>query len=243
MDQTFMRQLLYLCCFIVSFATAAAKPVLRMAMPDYPPYTYVKNGNYQGEGYDAFVFIMQQVQRDFKIFLVPNYGRAVLDLQNKVIDGLFLASENAERDSIAVFSDPVSTTRWTWIWLTQEQKLAPGNSHFQASAIVSAQINSNIYLWLQEQGYQVAGGPNDIRDLFRLLNNHRVDAIMLPESTALTVIQENGYRLQDYQFKTERELPFAIYISKAFLEKEPDFMTGLNKAIASYHAQLATTTE
>ena len=230
-----MRHLLCFCCFIVGFAAAASeKAVLRMAMPDYPPYTYIEDGQYQGEGYDAFVFIMQQLQRDFNISLVPNYGRAVLDLQNDVIDGLFLASENAERNSMAVFSDPVSITRWTWVWLTQQQTLTPDSSNFASRAIVSAQINSNIYLWLKAQGYRVAGGPNDIRDLFRLLNNRRVDAIMLPEQTALTVIQENNYPLQNYQFKTMRELPFAIYISKRFLEKEPDFMVQLNNAIAAY---------
>ena len=230
-----MRHLLCFCCFIAGFAAAASeKAVLRMAMPDYPPYTYIEDGQYQGEGYDAFVFIMQQLQRDFNISLVPNYGRAVLDLQNDVIDGLFLASENAERNSMAVFSDPVSITRWTWVWLTQQQTLTPDSSNFASRAIVSAQINSNIYLWLKAQGYRVAGGPNNIRDLFRLLNNRRVDAIMLPEQTALTVIQENSYPLQNYQFKTMRELPFAIYISKRFLEKEPDFMEQLNNAIAEY---------
>ncbi|WP_251372393.1 substrate-binding periplasmic protein [Rheinheimera oceanensis] len=230
-----MRHLLCFCCFIAGFTAAASdKAVLRMAMPDYPPYTYVEDGQYKGEGYDAFVFIMQQLQRDFHISLVPNYGRAVLDLQNEVIDGLFLASENAERNSMAVFSDPVSITRWTWVWLTQEQTLTPDSSNFASRAIVSAQINSNIYLWLKAQGYRVAGGPNNIRDLFRLLNNRRVDAIMLPEQTALTVIREHNYPLQDYQFKTMRELPFAIYISKRFLEKEPDFMAQLNSAIAVY---------
>ncbi|SEI05955.1 ABC-type amino acid transport substrate-binding protein [Rheinheimera pacifica] len=229
-----MRHLLCFCCFIAVFAAAAEKAVLRMAMPDYPPYTYVEDGQYQGEGYDAFVFIMQHLQRDFHISLVPNYGRAVLDLQNEVIDGLFLASENAERNNMAVFSDPVSITRWTWVWLTQEQTLTPDSSNFASRAIVSAQINSNIYLWLKAQGYRVAGGPNNIRDLFRLLNNRRVDAIMLPEQTALTVIKENNYPLQNYQFKTMRELPFAIYISKRFLEKEPDFMVQLNNAIAEY---------
>lgn len=230
-----MRVLLFFCCFFAGIATAAERTMLRMAMPEYPPYTYVQDGQYQGEGYEAFVFIMQHLQREFEILLVPNYGRAVLDLQNNVIDGLFLASENDERNRLAVFSDPVSTTRWTWVWLAQQQQLMPGNVHFQTDAIVSAQINSNIYLWLQAEGYRVAGGPNNIRDLFRLLNSRRVDAIMLPEQTVLTVIRENGYPLQDYRFKVERELPFAIYISKTFLAAEPDFMTELNKAIAVYH--------
>ncbi|GHG58849.1 hypothetical protein GCM10010919_00860 [Alishewanella longhuensis] len=216
-------------------AWAEVKPVLRMAMPEYPPYTYVQDGQYQGEGYDAFVFIMRHLQREFEILLVPNYGRAVTDLQNNLIDGLFLASENAERNSMAVFSDPVSVTRWTWVWLTDNTQLRPDSPRFHDDAVVSAQLNSNIYLWLRQQGYQVAGGPNNIRDLFRLLNARRVDAIMLPEQTALTVISDNNYARANYQFKVERELPFAIYISKSFLALEPNFMAALNQAIAHYH--------
>ncbi|CAM5225291.1 hypothetical protein ALON55S_02657 [Alishewanella longhuensis] len=74
---------------LANAAWAEVKPVLRMAMPEYPPYTYVQDGQYQGEGYDAFVFIMRHLQREFEILLVPNYGRAVTDLQNNLIDGLF----------------------------------------------------------------------------------------------------------------------------------------------------------
>lgn len=225
----------FISTLLTSTVIAASKPVLRMAMPEYPPYTFVQDGQYQGEGYEAFVFIMRQLQREFEILLVPNYGRAVTDLQNNVIDGLFLASENAERNSMAVFSDPVSVTRWTWVWLTENTHLQPGSPRFRSDALVSAQLNSNIYLWLQQQGYQVAGGPNNIRNLFRLLNAQRVDAIMLPEQTALTVISENNYARANYQFKVERELPFAIYISKSFLAQEPDFMLALNQAIALYH--------
>ena len=52
------------CCF---FPTAAlqAKETLRMAMPDYPPYTYVQNGGDHGFGYEAFVSIMADLQYDF----------------------------------------------------------------------------------------------------------------------------------------------------------------------------------
>ena len=64
-----------------------------MAMPDYPPYTYVQSGEYKGFGYEAFVSIMADLQQDFIIVPKPNYGRAVKDMQNQLVDGLFLASE------------------------------------------------------------------------------------------------------------------------------------------------------
>lgn len=225
---------LFIVLLPINTASAEVKPVLRMAMPEYPPYTYLQDGQYKGEGYEAFVFIMLHLQREFEVLLVPNYSRAVTDFHNNLIDGLFLASENAERNSMAVFSDPVSYINWTWVWLADNSKLQSDSFRFHEDALVSAQLNSNIYVWLRQQGYQVAGGPNNIRDLFRLLNGRRVDAIMLPEQTAYTVIQENNYPMSDYQFKVERELAFGIYMSKSFLALEPDFMIALNEAIALF---------
>ncbi|MEN3156882.1 hypothetical protein ABC502_00700 [Alkalimonas sp. NCh-2] len=46
-----MRLLLGLWCCLAAYSAGAENAVLRMAMPDYPPYTYVTNGSYQGEGY------------------------------------------------------------------------------------------------------------------------------------------------------------------------------------------------
>lgn len=31
-----------------------------MAMPEYPPYTYVQDGKYQGEGYEAFAIYISK---------------------------------------------------------------------------------------------------------------------------------------------------------------------------------------
>lgn len=77
------------------------------------------------------------------------------------------------------------TPAWSWVWLKQRAELDPDAAEFKQNAIVSAQLNSNPYLWLMKQGYKVAGAPNDIRMLFTLLNSRRVDAIMLPELSTL----------------------------------------------------------
>ncbi len=67
-----------------------------MAMPDYPPYTYIQDGTYHGFGYEAFISIMADLRQDFIIVPEPNYGRAVRDMQSQVVDGMFLASENED---------------------------------------------------------------------------------------------------------------------------------------------------
>lgn len=226
---------LFICCSWLLAAETEAKEPLRMAMPDYPPYTYIQDGSYHGFGYEAFVSIMADLQQEFTIVPEPNYGRAVKDMQNQVVDGLFLASENEERNTFAEFSSAVTYTGWSWVWLKQRTDLDPDSMAFKDKAVVSAQLNSNPYLWLMKQHYQVAGAPNNIRMLFTLLNSRRVDAIMLPELTAKAVIQQEKLDPALYSMQLEMQLPFGIYISKAYIARNPDIMPKLNQAILRYH--------
>ncbi|WP_233081512.1 substrate-binding periplasmic protein [Rheinheimera soli] len=204
-------------------------------MPDYPPYTYVQDGAYHGFGYEAFVSIMADLQQNFTIVPEPNYGRAVKDLQNQVVDGLFLASENEERNAVAEFSEAVSYSGWTWVWLKERTELDPAAADFKKKAIVSAQLNSNTYLWIVKQNYKMAGAPSNIRMLFTMLNSRRVDAILLPELTAKAVMQQEKLDPNLYSMHLEVQLPFGIYISKAYIARNPDIMPKLNQAIRRYH--------
>ncbi len=221
---TKLLQFCILSC-LLPLTGAQAKEPLRMAMPDYPPYTYVQNGEYKGFGYEAFVSIMADLQQDFTIVPKPNYGRAVKDMQNQLVDGLFLASENDERNKFAEFSAAGLTVRL----------IDPDSAEFKQNAVVSAQLNSNPYLWLMKQGYKVAGAPNDIRMLFTLLNSRRVDAIMLPELTAKALMQQEKLDPALYSMQLEMQLPFGIYISKAYIAPNPEIMPKLNLAIERYH--------
>lgn len=227
-------RLFILCCLFWP-AALNANETLRMAMPDYPPYTTIQNGTYQGFGYEAFVSIMADLQQSFTIVPAPNYGRAVKDLQNQLVDGLFLASENEERNAVAEFSEAVSYSGWTWVWLKERTELDPASADFKKNAIVSAQLNSNTYIWIVKQNYKMAGAPSNIRMLFTMLNSRRVDAILLPELTAKAVMQQEKLDPDLYSMHLEVQLPFGIYISKAYIARNPDIMPKLNQAIARYH--------
>lgn len=229
------RLLLVILCCLFWPGVLTANETLRMAMPDYPPYTSIQNGTYHGFGYEAFVSIMADLQQSFTIVPAPNYGRAVKDLQNQVVDGLFLASENEERNAVAEFSEAVSYSGWTWVWLKERTELDPAAADFKKKAIVSAQLNSNTYIWIVKQNYKMAGAPSNIRMLFTMLNSRRVDAILLPELTAKAVMQQEKLDPDLYSMHLEVQLPFGIYISKAYIARNPDIMPKLNQAIRRYH--------
>lgn len=218
---------------------AAAQESLRFLIADYPPYTYQENGRSMGIGYEAVVAVMADMQQPFSVKLVPSFGRAVVDIRQDKADGFFLATENAERSALAEFSEPVLRIQWSWVWLKQRTDLEPGSALFKQQAKVSAHANSNIQQWLMENNYQVAPGTADVRGLLSLLQFNRVDAILLPELTIKTVMQQQGVDATLYNFKQEVTLPFAIYINKTYLKKHPQFMQKLNTAIQRYHAKTA----
>jgi polar amino acid transport system substrate-binding protein len=221
-----------LCCFVAE--NALAKEPLQFLMPDYPPYTYQENGRNKGIGYEAVAAIMADLQLSFSVQLVPHFGRAIADLQQDNVDGLFLATESAERNKNAEFSEPVLMIQWSWVWLKQRTDLQPGSNSFKQKAVVSAQTNSNTYQWLKEQNYKVTAGTSDIRGLLNLLQFKRVEAILLPELTIKTLMAEQEIDTALFNFQQEVNLPFAIYINKVYLQKHPEFMQQLNAAIRRY---------
>lgn len=220
-------------CWLVT-ENAFAKDSLRFLMPDYPPYTYQKNGRNQGIGYEAVAAIMADLQQPFSVQLVPHFGRAIAALQNGTVDGMFLATESAERNNIAEFSEPVLMIQWTWVWLKERTDLKPDSKSFRLRAQVSAQTSSNAFNWLKEHKYQVVAGTTDIRGLLNLLKFKRVDAILLPELTVKALMAEQDVDKALFSFQQELNLPFAIYINKVYLQQHPHFMQQLNAAIRRY---------
>jgi len=206
-------------------------------MPDYPPYTYQENGLNQGIGYQAVAAIMADLQQPFSVQLVPHFGRAIVELQNGSVDGMFLATESAERNHNAEFSEAVLMIQWTWVWLKERTDLKPDSKSFRLRSQVAAQTNSNAFNWLKEHRYQVVAGTTDIRGLLNLLKFKRVDAILLPDLTVKALMTEQDVDKTLFSFQQELNLPFAIYINKVYLKKHPQFMQQLNAAIRRYHAK------
>jgi polar amino acid transport system substrate-binding protein len=232
---------LFLCLLLCWSVTekAVAKEELKFLIPDYPPYTYQEQGHNKGIGYEAVSAIMADLQVAFSAELVPHFGRVVLELQKGEADGFFLATESVERNKVAVLSDSVMTIEWTWVWLKERVDLRPGSAEFKQQAQVSAQTNSNVYHWLKERNYHVTAGTTDIRGLINLLVFKRVDAILLPQLTINTLMEQQGTKASLLSFKHEINLPLGIYINKTYLQQHPDFMQRLNAAIGRYLTKVA----
>ncbi|MDX1676711.1 substrate-binding periplasmic protein [Arsukibacterium sp.] len=229
-----MTVLLACSLFLPGFGYSLQAKTLRVAVADYPPYTYVQDQQMGGEGYQAFEQIMNELGIQYRAEAVPNFGRSLIEMENNQLDALLLATESPERNALAQYSMPLFFTDWSWVWLAKRHDLQPGSADFKNGAIVSAQKNSNIYRWLALHNYQITPGTTDIRGLFNLLDHGRVDAIMLPALTAITLINQDQRNTAQYRIHNHIQLPMGIYISNTYLADHPDFMLKLNQAIKNY---------
>ena len=199
-------------------------------VPDFPPYTFEKDGKIQGIGIELVDKILKEAGIQYSLKLVPNYGRAVQNVKIGHSDGFFLASQNAERDKIAVFSNPVVINRWCW-FLPANSTLNPNDAIFKTKARVGTFLNSNTHKWLMRKGYNVTGSPTEVDSLLKMLNMNRINVVFLAEAVFLESISKVGEKPESYEKVVQVEKPFGIYISKDYLSKNPSIMEKINIAI------------
>ncbi len=211
--------------------TAHAQDEIKLIVPNFKPYTFEEDGRIQGIGVELVEKIMKKVGVLYSLELAPNYGRAVEQTRIGQSDGFFLASKNAERDAIAVFSEPIAVNRWSW-FLPAKSQLNPKDPTFKTSARIGTHMNTNTHKWLKKEGYTVTVTPNSVNVLpDMILKYNRADAIFLAEVVFIDVAQRNGISTDKYRQVVEIAKPFGMYIAKNYLLKNPGFMKRLNKAI------------
>lgn len=223
--------------FIVSLIIFAwidlgySQNILRLAIPDFPPYTFKKDGKTQGSGVEKVDKIMKEAGIQYTVEYRENYARVFEETKSGLADGFFLASQNAERDKIAVFSNPVFINRWCWFYPIDSTLINPKEVNFKNKAKVGTYLNSNTHQWLIKNGYKVTGSPSNIESLIKMLKADRINVVFLAESVFLDAISKIGEKPERYKKIIQDEKPFGIYISKEYLKKNPDVMNKVNIAI------------
>lgn len=203
---------------------------LVLILPDFKPYTYLEQGEFKGIGVDKVRQILDKTETPYEFRLAPNYGRAVEELKNHRVDGLFLASENDERNAVAQFSDSVVINRWSW-FMHKGVRLMPDETGFKEQISIATHLNTNTHKWLKKNNYLVGFAPADLNILPRVLLNRRVGAVFLAEAVFLKACEDQGIDPRSFTQIVEIAKPFGIYIHKAYLENNPEFMGKLNQAI------------
>jgi len=217
-------------CFATatSYSAESINTPLKFVVPDFPPYTYQKNGQLVGLGIDKIKKVMALSQINYTVEMVRDYKVAMLLIKTGKADGMFLASENNERNNIATFSHPVMINRWCWFFKANAT-LKPHSIKFKRNAKIGTILNTNTQKWLQKNGYSVIGKPDNARALNKMLSTNRINAAFLSEAVFVAILSEEQYDL--YHKMNEVEKPFGIYISNKYINNHPNIINQVNRSI------------
>jgi polar amino acid transport system substrate-binding protein len=211
------------------YATEFNTEILRFVVPDFPPYSYLKNGQAQGIAIEKVTKVLALAKIKYQIKVVKDYKIALLLMKMGKADGFFLATENTERNNIATFTKPLMVNRWCW-YFKADSGLTPLKRRFKRVADIGTILNTNTHKWLKKNKYRVRGKPDNATALNKMLLADRVDAVFVAEAVFEMVIPAEQYYL--YHKKIEFEKPFGIYISNQYITKNQTIIEQLNKAIA-----------
>jgi len=216
----------------------AIEPI-RFVVPNFPPYMYQKNGELTGEGVYRVAKILKKAAIPFSFKLTTDYDRAIYEVKSGYSDGFFLASQNEDRDKIAVFTQPVMQNAWCWFFLNSTQ-LEPQDIKFK-SANVGTILNTNTHKWLSKNDFSSISGVIEPLTLLKMLSKGRLDAIFLSEAVFTEAISKLGHSKLKYKTVVQKVRPFGIYLSNGYLAKNPEALESINKAIETlYPAKLKT---
>jgi len=143
---------LWFTAFLLFFSawSFAVEPI-RFVVPNFPPYMHKKNGELAGEGISRVAKILKKAAIPFSFKLTTDYDRAIYEVKSGYSDGFFLASQNDERDKIAVFTKPVMQNAWCWFLLNSSYS-DPESFKFK-SANVGTILNTNTHKWLNKNEF------------------------------------------------------------------------------------------
>lgn len=201
---------------------------LNLVSPHFPPYTYEINNEIVGIGPDIVRRVLANTNIPYKITMIEDYAKAVHAIKAKLGDGMFLASQNSERDAIAVFTLPLMINKWSWFML-KDSKIDLNSETFKSQAAIGTVLGTNTYKWLKANGYTIMASPIDARSLVYMLKSHRIDAAFLSEAVFEYEIDEQ--ELSQLKKVVEIEKDFGMYISHDYLSKHPSSLEQINRSI------------
>lgn len=215
---------------LIASASLAAGQSIRLEAPEYPPLTFAigKTGTVGGAAVDTVAKLFQEANIPFSLKITSNYERALDDLKNGEIDGIFQAAKLPERDMVAEFI-AFRNINWSW-YFPKDSTLNPPTPSFKDSAKIGTVLHSSQYDWLMAHGYALVGAPVDASSLLPMLFAGRINVIFTSEIVFHSLMEQSGYQISDFREVVEVRVESGIYIAKKWINKNQELWLRLKNA-------------
>ncbi len=213
-----------LCVMLTLFAAevSAGGEVIQFYSFSEPPYLIIEDDPILGKTVKGLTFetvtcAAAAAGARAKVDVVPQ-PRALLYLAKGEIDGYFAVDPSTTLDRVAIPTDPISLEKWHIVTRTDEPE--PANPRLGAVS------GSNEEAWLRSQGRQIYLAVRSPEQLIELLHRRRIDQVLMDNRVLQSLPGTEGLASRFVKY-----VPLYAYMSRRFVEKNPDFIRAFNRMI------------
>ncbi|WP_201797782.1 substrate-binding periplasmic protein [Photobacterium rosenbergii] len=216
-------------CLTCSTAWAVDRVVL--ATQNWSPYQTVNSdGDIGGVAVDRIKCTFRNMGQPYEIRMM-RWDKAQLLVETGKVHGFFSGSANAKRASYAQASDPIVSENLAW-FVSPAVRENINDETAKYSLRYGVKYNTNKWLSLKRDGYNVIKKPRDADSLLQMLWQGELDVAYEYELVFEEAMDKAGIP-KDYfkKIRTSKQ-DLMVHFSKGFLAQQPSFLNRFNLAMA-----------
>ena len=203
---------------------------LLLATQLWPPYQTLEDGQWGGVATERVQCALRRMDQPYELHMM-RWDKAQLMVETNQMQGFFSGSNNATRAAYAVPSIPVISENLSW-FVAPNLAIDLDDETAKYQARFGAKFNTNKWLSLVKEGYNVVKKPRDSDALAQMLWQGDIDVALEYELVFEYSMKKLG--IPDNYF---RKIPkgtqsLAVHFSKEFLRQNPQFLDRFNQALS-----------
>lgn len=211
-------------------AEAADEERIKLATQYWTPYQTVDdNGVIGGLAVERVKCAMRGTGQPYEIHMM-RWDKAQLMVETGQMQGFFSGSASSQRASYAVPSEPVVSDYLAWFVAPDVSQDVTDNTS-KYSLRYSAKFNTNKWLYLKRDGYNVIKKPRDADGLLQMLWQGDIDVAYEYELVFEESLKKAGIPLDYFEKVRLKKQDLMMHFGKDFVKENPSFLATFNSSL------------
>lgn len=216
----------------LSCVSVSAVERIKLATQIWTPYQVVDDqGNIGGVAVDRVKCAMGRIGQPYEIH-VMRWDKAQLMVETGQMEGFFSGSLSSQRASYAVPSDPVVSDYLAW-FVSPDVATKMDDDLSKYALRYSAKFNTNKWLYLKRNDYNVIKKPRDADALLQMLWQGDIDVAYEYELVFEDALKNAGLPLDFFHKVRLKKQDLMMHFAKDFIRENPTFLDKFNNALKS----------
>lgn len=216
----------------VTSAAASAQAVERVTLATqiWTPYQTVdENGEIGGVAVNRVKCALRRMGQPYEI-RVMRWDKAQLMVETGEMHGFFSGSANSRRAKFATASEPLVSEYLAW-FIAPNIYADINDETTKFSLRFGAKFNTNKWLSLKRDGYNVIRKPRDADSLLQMLWKGDLDVAYEYELVFEDSLKKAGIPVDYFQKVRIKKQDLMVHFSNDFLRESPGFLDRFNRSL------------